>query len=133
MKPRHLPLRPFDPHAVWLEAVTDQERKLQKSAIYGCALYRFYDASRSPLYIGISRNLPDRWNWHRCNTDWQARARYVAVSFYPTRYGAYVAEAAAIRRENPQFNVMRPKPRRGWRAVDESLYIPPPPQLADEG
>jgi hypothetical protein len=131
MKPTHLPLRPFDAGAVWLEAVTLKERELQNT--YRCGLYRFYDVDHVLLYVGISRNLPDRWNWHRYKTDWYSQARYVAVSFYPEREDAFRAEAATIRTQNPLFNVLRCKPHRSKKhRVDDSLYAAPPAQFADE-
>jgi predicted GIY-YIG superfamily endonuclease len=131
MKPTHLPLRPFDADAVWLAAVTNEERELQHA--YRCGLYRFYDADRALLYVGISRNLADRWNWHRCKTDWYSRARYVALSFYPDRHDAFRAEASAIRAQNPLFNVLRCKPARSKKdRVDDSLYAPPLARLPEE-
>jgi predicted GIY-YIG superfamily endonuclease len=131
MKPTHLPLRPFDAGAIWLEAVTDDERELQRT--YRCGLYRFYDANRALLYVGISRNLADRWNWHRCKTAWYSRARYVALSFYPQREDAFRSEAAAIRTQNPLFNTQRYKPHLSKkRSGDDSLHAPPAVRLAGE-
>ncbi|WP_327223072.1 GIY-YIG nuclease family protein [Streptomyces platensis] len=131
MEPMHLPLRPFDPHAIWLEAVTDQERGLQRR--YDCSLYRFYSADQELLYVGISRNLPDRWNWHRLKTAWYSRARHVAVSFYAERGDAFRAESAAIRTQDPLHNVMRPKPKRAKRdRTDDALHAPPAPDFTSE-
>lgn len=129
MKPRHLPLRLFDRHAVWLEAATNEERTLANE--YRCALYRFFDFEGELLYAGISKDLPTRWDWHRCRTAWYSQAQYLAVSFYPERAEAERAEAACIRREQPQFNKSRPKSRPGWRAEDDVLFAPPPAQFAD--
>jgi hypothetical protein len=131
MEPKHLPLRPFDWGAVWLEAVTAEERELSRQ--YDCGLYRFYDANQVLLYVGISRNFPDRWNWHRCKTEWYSRARFVTTSFYPTRRDAFRAEASTIRAQNPLFNVLRCKPARSKKdRVDDSLYAPPLARLPEE-
>jgi hypothetical protein len=125
----HLPLRSFDVQAVWLEAVTDEERALAKT--YDTALYRFYDKRHVLLYVGVSRSLPDRWNWHRCRTDWYARASLLALSFYPSRYDAFRAEAAAIRTQHPQFNTLRYRTRSTYPAADDPAWAPPPPQFKD--
>lgn len=131
MEPKHLPLRPFNASAVWLEAVTTEERELSRQ--YRCGLYRFYDTNRVLLYVGISRNFPDRWNWHRCKTSWYSQARYVATSFYPERQDAFRAEAAAIRAQNPLFNVLRCKPHRSKKhRVDDAMHAPPAARLAGE-
>lgn len=124
MEPRHLPPRAFDSYAVWLEAVTSEERALAKT--YRCALYRFYDADRALLYVGISCNLPNRWDWHRCRTTWYSTARFVAVSFYPERRDALRAESATIRAQSPAFNVLRPKTHRSRKhRTDDSQFAAP--------
>jgi|1185.fasta_scaffold03481_5 hypothetical protein len=127
MNQLHLPPRAFDAQAVWLEAVTAEEREL--AATYNTALYRFYDASNALLYVGISRSLPDRWNWHRCRTDWYARAHSVALSFYPSRRDAFRAEAAAIRTQHPQFNILRSRTRSVYPSADDPNWAPPQPEF----
>src|SRR3954462_13489279 len=109
MNQLHLPPRAFDAQAVWLEAVTAEEREL--AATYNTALYRFYDASNALLYVGICRSLPDRSNWRRWRPDLYARAHAVARSFSPSRRDAFRAEAEAIRTQHPKSNILRSRTR----------------------
>lgn len=127
----HLPPRPFDAQAVWLEAVTNEEREL--AGLYDTALYRFYDADNALLYVGVSRSLPDRWNWHRCRTGWYARARLVSLSFYPSRRDAFCAEAAAIRTQHPLFNILRCRTRSSYPPADDPFWAPPLPEFPSGG
>jgi predicted GIY-YIG superfamily endonuclease len=70
-------------------------------------LYRFYDADRNPLYIGITTNPLDRWQSHRAS-QWWPIARFVSLEPVPpaTRLEH---ERQAILAERPRFNVLRPK------------------------
>lgn len=129
MNQQHLPLRSFDAQAAWLEAVTGEERTLART--YDSALYRFYDLSGVFLYVGVSRSLPDRWNWHRCRTQWYAHAQYVALSFYSSRDDAFRAEAASIRTHHPEFNAIRCKTRSKYRPADDPAWVPPQPHLPE--
>ena len=67
-------------------------------------LYRFYDADRQPLYIGITTGDAFRWTQHRKRADWWPLAESVAVSTYHTHDELLVAEKAALRHEQPRFN-----------------------------
>lgn len=68
------------------------------------ALYRFYDAGRRLLYIGISGQPAERWTNHRRKAPWWSQAAYVSVALCPTSWGALDAERMAIKTENPLFN-----------------------------
>lgn len=125
--PLHLPARAFDCWAVWLEALTPQERELTLNGPrkWATAVYQFFDADHALLYVGVSRSLADRWDYHRCRTAWYSQAKWVALSFYPERHLAFRAENGVIVRDNPQFNVIRPNPRRGRWNTANPLDAPP--------
>ena len=101
MKPIHLDARRFDLHAKNFQRMTPEER-----VIGGGGLYRFYDASRRPLYIGISVSFEVRWDAHRLTAPWWDSTAFVALSFYPfpRRRPLHEYESAAITRERPRFN-----------------------------
>lgn len=84
------------------------------SALRGHVLYRFFDAKRNTLYIGMTRHLPIRcWgskNWgprsgHRHRT-WWPDVHLVTVETCPTREELEKLETAAIRNESPKYNVL---------------------------
>ncbi|WP_405848068.1 hypothetical protein OG211_12190 [Streptomyces niveus] len=67
-------------------------------------LYRAYDASLRPLYIGISSCSPVRLDNHRRQSEWWTLAEYIAISAYGTAHAVEEAERAALRHEQPRFN-----------------------------
>lgn len=71
------------------------------------ALYRFYDRSGGPLYFGIAVDPPARWINH-VKTEWwtQRDPSRTCVDWYPDRATALSAEASAIGREGPAYNVV---------------------------
>ncbi|MFD5384331.1 GIY-YIG nuclease family protein [Streptomyces sp. NPDC127074] len=95
-------LRAFDPHAPSRELATDEE---SPKLFPATALYRFYDQERRLLYIGITGQPRERWAAHRRKAKWWPLAAYVAVEVHPTEWQALNAERAAIRSENPSFNM----------------------------
>lgn len=74
-------------------------------------LYRFYDADRQPLYIGITHNGDIRLAAHRRRSEWWPQVEYIAVSVYRNWAALEEAELAAIRAERPPFN----KAKSLWR------------------
>jgi hypothetical protein len=122
MKPKHFPARSFDRTADWPGWLTSEERALGHGG-----LYRFYDADRELLYVGISRQMTVRWSAHRNTAAWWSRAEYVAVSYFPPGCRVYedMAEKASIAHEQPPFNTNHRNPS---RAVAKGLlpYLPPP-------
>lgn len=70
------------------------------------ALYRTFDASGVLLYIGISKNFGTRWKQHARVQPWWPDIQRQTVEWYPDWDVAHAAEVAAIRTENPRFNVM---------------------------
>lgn len=72
------------------------------------AVYRFYAADGALLYVGISLTLGTRIDAHRHQKpDWCQVVR-IELTWHDSREGALAAEAAAIRTENPRWNVYGP-------------------------
>ena len=109
---------PFDPDGhrdTWIPAAYDLASWPQfEEAPVGshqytatvCALYRFYDENRRPLYIGVTKNPAERWDWHRGTTRWFWIARFVSLE--PVAPATCLAaEQRAINAENPRYNRTR--------------------------
>jgi hypothetical protein len=68
------------------------------------AVYRFYDAKRRLLYIGMTTSRPSsRWTWHRKNAEWWQDAAFVSVQWILDGT-AKAVEKAAIQAEQPLHN-----------------------------
>lgn len=92
------------------------------------ALYRHFDAAGRLLYVGISLNSIKRTAQHKHGARWfQAIAR-IDIEWLPERTAALAAEAIAIARENPAWNIAGraaakvvaadPMLRPGWAVID---------------
>ncbi|MFE9738848.1 DUF6907 domain-containing protein [Streptomyces sp. NPDC006477] len=71
------------------------------------ALYRLYDADDRLLYIGITKNLEQRWTGHRyspTSSKWWPDVVRKAIEWHPTHEAADAAETAAIEAEDPLYN-----------------------------
>lgn len=82
------------------------------SASQPAALYRFYDADKTLLYIGITNSIGRRFDQHSADKPWYAKTSYTTIEHYPSRAIALEAEKAAIKAERPVHNVQhndRPK------------------------
>jgi hypothetical protein len=72
------------------------------------ALYRFYGAGRTVLYIGVSLNLIERLQAHdNTKFTWTQVVR-IELTWYDSREEALAAEAAAIADEDPPWNHHKP-------------------------
>lgn len=80
-------------------------------------LYRHFDSADKLLYVGISLNSIKRLQQHRFNSNWFLQIARVEIEWHSTRVAALTAEAIAIARENPMWNIARPKESSNWRAV----------------
>lgn len=69
------------------------------------ALYRFYCAHGTLLYIGVTGRLADRFNQHRRSAGWWPQVRYLGAVWLPSMYDALDAERAAIAAERPAWNI----------------------------
>lgn len=104
MQPKHYPAMQFDGNApTW--------QLLPQTRLGDRVLYRFYDAERQPLYIGITHTGHARLASHKNRSDWWSLAAYLAISVYPNWSALEEAETAAIRAERPRFN----KAKTSWR------------------
>lgn len=102
--PLHIPLRKFDRDARKADLLAPGEIRPEWYLNLWPYLYRFYDADRRPLYIGITSCSPLRLDSHRRRSEWWPLAEYLAISVYPTHSAVEDAERAAIRSEKPRFN-----------------------------
>ena len=68
-------------------------------------LYRFY-ADEDLLYVGITLNLPARWDAHAKDKPWWSEVTRCTVGHYDSREAAEAAERDAIRAEAPRYNVV---------------------------
>lgn len=68
------------------------------------SLYRHFDADGRLLYVGISLSSIKRLAWHIKNSSWCEDIRTITIEPFPTKALARLAEAAAIKNENPLFN-----------------------------
>jgi hypothetical protein len=73
------------------------------------ALYRHFNANNVLLYVGISLCATTRLAQHRDAAHWFDQITRVTVEWHPTREAAERAEAIAIVRETPKFNIDRPR------------------------
>lgn len=78
------------------------------------SLYRLYDIDATLLYIGIAGNPGRRFEQHAKDKPWWGHVTDVRLEHFLTREAAILAEADAIRTENPKHNIMlnrsRPAP-----------------------
>lgn len=80
------------------------------------SLYRHFDAEGNLLYIGISLSALNRLSQHADNSHWFEKISNVTIQHFPNRSAALVAEALAIAKENPAFN------------INNKRWFPPPPE-----
>lgn len=86
------------------------------------ALYRFYGADETLLYVGISTNVVARMGQHADSQPWWELVARTTVEHFPTREEAREAEQAAIDSGKPSFNKVRAfgkKRMRSFRCPDE--------------
>jgi len=108
----------LDPLPVFESAPVGNHRHLATCSL----LYRFFDAERSPLYIGVTTAPTDRWRAHR-QAEWWALARFVSLEAVPPRERLEY-ERRAIKTERPKFNRLRPgQPIRARLRLDYSAPL----------
>lgn len=84
-------------------------------------LYRLFAEDGSLLYVGASMYTPGRLETHRREKSWWPLVAKATFEHYETRHGATVAEADAIRDEEPRFNVAPGHPVAALSEEDEAL------------
>jgi hypothetical protein len=80
-------------------------------------VYRAYDADGNLLYVGISMSLDGRLTKHR-RAAWWPEVEEITVQWFDGREAAKAAERAAIRDENPIYNLARPASAPRIRVID---------------
>jgi GIY-YIG catalytic domain. len=86
------------------------------------ALYRFYGAGGTLLYIGITNEIPRRLKDHSRNKPWWLGVTNIKVEHYPNRQSVLEAERRAIIAERPLYNDQHnPMPLRRIEAWDAGL------------
>jgi hypothetical protein len=68
-------------------------------------VYRHFDAQGRLLYVGRSNNWADRTRSHRKYSHWFKSVANMSVEHFDTHAQCVAAEAEAIRRERPLFNI----------------------------
>jgi predicted GIY-YIG superfamily endonuclease len=95
------------------------------------ALYRFFAADGSLLYVGITCDVGGRWKQHSKDKPWWTEVVGCTLEHFDDRVSVLAAEQAAIQTERPRYNIVHnrprlPKPRRRatqrvvWDALQEN-------------
>lgn len=85
------------------------------------ALYRYFDEGERLLYIGISGDLPVRENAHIGRSRWMELATSSKIQRYATVDEVVATEAAAIKAEQPLFNVQHNDTPEAWARLWDYL------------
>lgn len=72
-------------------------------------VYRLFDSDDRLLYVGATNGVKARFATHAATKEWWTTVEKVNLRHYPNRQQALVAEAEAIRREAPMYNMRTPK------------------------
>jgi hypothetical protein len=101
--------------------VTDQQMFDQRRGLHQrTALYRLYDADDALLYVGITKNIVQRWFQHSQTKTWWSQAIRREVAWLDDRPAALLAERRAILAEHPIHNPVPP----GWTPTVDSKETP---------
>ena len=69
-------------------------------------LYRFFDAGKALLYVGITSRPPQRFKDHGREKEWWREVATIEMQHFDDRASLEQAERKAIKRENPRYNVI---------------------------
>lgn len=83
------------------------------------ALYRFYDAARNLLYVGITLDPGSRWKQHAHDKPWWHEVTSTTIETYPDRASVLEAERAAIIAERPRYNVVHNRGKRTAQSAEQ--------------
>lgn len=81
------------------------------------ALYRFFGAGGTLLYIGITNSIPTRLKAHNRDKPWWLGVSRIEVEHYPSRQAVLEAERRAIIAEKPLYNQQHNRAA-PWEQVD---------------
>lgn len=68
-------------------------------------LYRHFDVAGNLLYVGISFSAINRFSQHKYGSEWSKKVSKITIEKYESREDALIAEAQAIHKEKPKFNI----------------------------
>ncbi len=83
-------------------------------------VYRFYDVDGELLYVGITRDMSQRFAAHRRDAEWWSDVANVTVEVTAGRAEAEYAEAVAILSERPAHNRSQPSVERARSRVQSN-------------
>lgn len=91
-------------------------------------VYRCYDHNDRLIYVGVTKNVPQRMTLHRNRQSdsrwWQDQVAEVSVKEYGNRRDAEAMEEEAILTENPRWNVkIKDKTMHLWELSDFDDYF----------
>jgi DNA-binding XRE family transcriptional regulator len=72
------------------------------------AVYRYYGADGSLIYVGVSHSPLARHGSHCGKAPWANQVETIKIKWYPTAYEALLEEWTAITQEKPAQNKSRP-------------------------
>ena len=90
------------------------------------SLYRYFCEDDVLLYVGISKNPVMRSVQHETDKEWFHDVRLIEVEWFKTRKKALKAEAIAIVRERPKWNISGVRKRRVLRRTLRQRKAPKP-------
>ncbi len=79
------------------------------------ALYRFFGAGGTLLYIGITNSIPTRLKQHNREKEWWLGVNEIKVEHFPSREAVLEAERRAIIAERPLYNDKHNDAGKAWR------------------
>lgn len=77
-------------------------------------LYRFFDENGTLLYVGITKDWPNRLKAHY-KADFYSAVQTMTLERYPDRESVAAAEIKAIEQENPIYNRLDNPNYRTWQ------------------
>lgn len=89
------------------------------------SLYRAYDHDGGLLYVGVSKNVANRFCQHHAS-EWIGLVRKVSLTLFASRESALGAERRAIKSEKPRFNIFHTE-----KSPKRSLQKPPTQEEID--
>lgn len=96
-----------------------------------CDLYRYFDASGTLLYVGISLHAAQRASEHRKDKAWWSDVASMTIQHLPTRSAALKAERVAIVNERPLHNVIHNRTTTTTPSTSNKVESPPIVWLCD--
>lgn len=76
-------------------------------------VYYCYNADSEILYIGCTKNLLDRFSWHKLRSAWVKDLHAVRLRWFESRRDARRFEENAISRNRPYYNMLVSKRMNG--------------------